>query len=286
VSGLLAPPYARRWALGRPAEELLNDPQADTAWVPEEALPPVTWTEQDVRALRLIGGGLGSFQVLKVINEENHVTDQTAPEGFTGQDDDGGWGEATGKTPPVAAYPEHQYKLADHVYTWSPKLPDGSMLVIRAQSADALVEAVEAVAPLAGRLRAAWQAVTGAPQAPAQQAPQGPVPFPQGVNYNPQTPPPNQPFPGQPAWQQAGAPQAPQQPWGGAPQGASVPPGWYKLTVPFPQKSAFDAIVSQYSLTKGDPTRGGQVSWQKAVKSWYCSPEVAQLFGQFNPVAA
>jgi hypothetical protein len=56
--------------------------------------------------------------------------------------------------------------------------------------------------------------------------------------------------------------------------------------VPFQQKGTFDAIVQQYNLRKGDPGRGGQVSWQKAVKSWYCSPEVAQLFGQFNPVAA
>ncbi len=208
------------------------------------------------------------------------MTDTT--DTLAGPEDDGGWAEATGAN---VTYPETPDNPHNHVYTWSPKLPDGSMLVIRAQTADGLVAAVEAMAPQAGRLRAAWGAVTG-PALPAPQAPQGQFPPQGGVNYSPQTPAPNQPYPGQPAWQQAGAPQAPQQQWGGAPQGAQVPQGWYKLTVPFPQKGAFDAIVAQYNFTKGDPARGGQVSWQKAVKSWFCAPEVAQAFAQFNPVVA
>jgi hypothetical protein len=203
------------------------------------------------------------------------MTEQ-APEDFTGNDD-GGWAEATGANAPAVTYPEYSYSLADHVYTWSPKLPDGSMLVIRAQSADGLVKAVQDMAPLAAQLKAAWTAVVGQPQ-PAPAAPQGGFQSPQQFNQQPAQPFPNQPFPGQPAWQTVGAPQAP--------QGAQVPQGWYKLTVPFPQKAAFDGIVQQYGITKGDPFKGGQVSWQKGVKSWYCSPEVAQAFAQFNPVAA
>jgi hypothetical protein len=235
----------------------------------------VTQTAQDIAALRLLDAGLGPIQVLKVINEENKMTTETAPADFTGEDGNG-WAEATGgNAAPTATYPEYPYSLADHVYTWSPKLPDGSMLVIRAQTADGLVEAVENMAPLAPRLKAAWQGVVGQPQ--AAMPPQG------GVNYNPQMPPRNQPFPGQPAWQQAGAPQAPQA-W--APPASPVPQGWYKLTVPFPQKASFDAIVSQYNFRKGDPAKGGQVSWQKEVKSWFCAPDIAQAFAQFNPVVA
>lgn len=247
----------------------------------------MTQTADDIAALGLLDAGLGPIQVLKVIKkEENHMTDQ-APEDFAGSDDSG-WGEATGEpvnVHPAVTYPEAPANPHNHTYTWSPKLPDGSMLVIRAGTPDELVSAVEAMAPLAQRLRTAWEAVTGRPAAPAAPAPQGQFQPQGGVNYNPQTPPPNQPFPGQPAWQQAGAPQAPQQWAPPAQQGAQVPQGWYKLTVPFPQKGAFDAIVQQYNFTKGDPGRGGQVSWQKAVKSWYCAPEIAPAFAQFNPVA-
>jgi hypothetical protein len=233
----------------------------------------VTQTAADIAALQLLNAGLGPIQVIKVI-KENRMT-ENAPEDFTGQDD-AGWGDATAKAAPTATYPEYPYKLADHVYTWSPKLPDGSMLVIRAQSADGLLKAVEDALPVVQRMMTAWRAATGAPQAPAP-APQGQfqAAAQQQFNQQPAQPFPNQPFQGQPAWQQAGAP-----------QGAQVPQGWYKLTVPFQQKGAFDAIVAQYGFTKGDPTRGGQVSWQKGVKSWFCSPEVAQAFAQFNPMAA
>lgn len=236
------------------------------------------WTSEDVTAVQTIGNILGPVRVLS--HEETHHMTEQAPEDFTGSDDNG-WAEATGAKAPTATYPEYSYSLADHVYTWSPKLPDGSMLVIRAQSADGLVEAVESITPLAGRLTAAWASVTGrpaaAPQAPAQQPWQ----------QQPAQPVPNQPYPGQPAWQQAGAQQAPQQWAPPAPQGgAQVPQGWYKLTVPFPQKAAFDGIVQQYGLTKGDPFKGGQVSWQKGVKSWFCAPEVAQAFAQFNPIVS
>jgi hypothetical protein len=233
------------------------------------------WTSQDLAALTALNAGMGGIRVLEVIEE--NMTEQ-APEDFTGGNDDGGWAEATGKD---ATFPETPQNPHNHVYTWSPKLPDGSMLVVRANTPADLVGAVQALAPLAAQLKAAWTAVVGQPQQ-APPAAQG------GVNYNPQMPPPNQPFAGQPAWQQAGAQQAPQQQWAPpAPQGgAQVPQGWYKLTVPYPQKATFDAIVQQYNFRKGDPNNGGQVSWQKAVKSWYCSPEVAQAFAQFNPVSA
>jgi hypothetical protein len=240
------------------------------------------WTSEDVTAVQTIGNILGPITVLS--HKETRMTTETAPADFTGADGDNGWAEATGvnalNAQHQATYPEYPYSLADHVYTWSPKLPDGSMLVIRAQSADNLLKAVEDALPVVQRVMTAWRAATGQPQAPTP-APQG------GVNYNPQTPPPNQPFPGQPAWQQAGAPATPAPQWAPpAQQGAQVPQGWYKLTVPFPQKASFDAIVAQYNFTKGDPGRGGQVSWQKAVKSWYCAPEIAQAFAQFNPVVA
>lgn len=125
--------------------------------------------------------------------------------------------------------------------------------------------------------------VNGA-QAPVQAPPAAPQQqfAPAGPNYNPQLPPPGQPGQAPAAWQNAGAP--PQQQF--VPQGPQLPQGWYKLNVPFPQKGAFDAIVAQYGIRKGDPGRGGQVSFQKATKSWYCAPEVAQAFGQFSPVPA
>jgi hypothetical protein len=276
VSGgvvISAPPYARRWALGRPAEELLNDPRADTAWIPEEAQPPVTWTKQDLTALRLLNEGVGPIRVLST--EENRMT-ESAPE----QDESMWDGEEGAPAPGQSSYPELPDNPHNHVYTWSPKLPDGSMLVIRANTADALVAATEAMAPLAGRLRAAWQQVTGGP-APAPQAP-APAPFPaqQGVNYNPQMPPPNQPYPGQPAWQQAGAPQAPQQQWNGGGQqaagnrqGPKPRPDWpqvYKINVPFPAKDAFKS----FREANKDALKG-KVAWAGGGDYWVHGDVVA-----------
>jgi len=249
----------------------------------------MSWDSTDLRALRRLGAGLGSFQVISI--EENSVTEQNetpaeqAP--WDNEDQTQNW---DGSAVQTANFPELPSNPHNHVYTWSPKLPDGSMMVIRANTAEALAEAAEALTAVSGRLQAAWRQVAGggapAPQAPAQgfqQAPQG------QPNWNPPAPPPNQPFPGQPAWQQAGAPQMPQQQgWGGAPQGggSGLPAGWYRLTVPFQQKATFDGIVTQYGLKKGDPFKGGQVSWRKEQKFWACAPEVAQAFAQFNPVAA
>lgn len=257
----------------------------------------MTWTAEDIDAFQLLEQGLGPFQILKVTeHKEIRMTEQT-PEPQT-SDDESGWGDD--QAAPAVTYPEYPYSLADHVYTWSPKLPDGSMLVIRSQTADGLAEAAEALTGVAGRLRAAWQNVTGAPQqAPAQgfqappaHAPQGNTPPPFGPNVSVPQAPGYQGPPAPPQGQQWGAPQAPPQQQWAAPTGPQLPQGWYKLTVPFkpsngnPGKPGFDAIVAQYQLRKADPTAGGQVSFQKTSKSWYCSGEVAQLFGQFQPVPA
>lgn len=186
------------------------------------------WTSQDLAALTALNAGMGGIRVLEVI-EENHMTEQ-APEDFTGGNDDGGWAEATGKD---ATFPETPQNPHNHVYTWSPKLPDGSMLVVRANTPADLVGAVQALAPLAAQLKAAWTAVVGQP-APAPAAPQGGFQPQQQFNQQPAQPFPNQPFPGQPAWQQAGAPQGQ---FGGGGQGGGQgskpqpkpqPNGWYK----------------------------------------------------------
>jgi hypothetical protein len=232
------------------------------------------WDNTDLRALRRIGAGLGSFQVLKI--EENSMTEAPQDQAPWDNEPEQNWDGSAKEAP---SFPELPSNPHNHVYTWSPKLPDGSMLVIRANTAAGLAEAAEALGAVAGRLRTAWGNVTGgpapAPQAPAQGFPQAPQGQP---NYNPQMPPPNQPYPGQPAWQQAGAPQAP--------MGGGLPAGWYRLTVPYQQKATFDGIVTQYGLKKGDPFKGGQVSWRKEQKFWACDPSVAQAFAQFNPVPA
>jgi hypothetical protein len=242
------------------------------------------WENQDLRALRLIGGGLGSFQVLKI--EENRMTEQ-APE----QEMDETWDNAAPAAPAFggATYPEYPYSLADHVYTWSPKLPDGSMLVIRAQSAEDLADKAEAVATVVGRLRTAWGNVTGAP------APQG---APQGFQ-GPATPPPfgaNVSVPAAPGYVGAPAPQAPawggQQPQqggfgGGAQQGnrqgPKPRPDWpmvYKINVPFQGKDAFKAFREQNK----DALRG-KVAWAGGGDYWIHGDVVAG-FGQYNPMAA
>jgi hypothetical protein len=259
--------------MGRPAAELLADPRADTAWI------PMTPDEADQAAVALFQR---SFPDARVIKEYPTMT--TAPEQAPQHDqaEDQVWGQGQTAAP---TYPEQPSNPHNHTFTWSPKLPDGSMLVIRAQTAEELVNAVDSLQGRVARLAASWSAAIGSAAPAPQQAPQGPMaPFQaqaqQQFNQQPAQQFPNQPYQGQPAWQQAGAPQ--QQ----APQGPQLPQGWYKLNVPYPQKPVFDGIVAQNNVRKGDPGRGGQVSFQKASKSWYCSPEVAQLFGQFQPVPA
>lgn len=259
------------------------------------------WDNTDLRALRRIGVGLGAFQVIEV--KENSVTEQ-APENDVTEDEAAAWA-AQNEPGPFGAgtYPELPSNPHNHVYTWSPKLPDGSMLVIRANTAAELASAAEALVPVSGRLRAAWQSVAGgpapAPQAPAQawQTPQTPPPF--GPNVSaPQAPgyvgpPAPQQMPQQQGW--GGAPQAPQGGFngGGQRQGGKnfkdrpAPQGWYRISG---QKAQVDAVADQFGIPKGDASKGGKYNFYdltpsgQPAKSWYCAPEVAQAFGQFNPV--
>lgn len=238
------PPYARNWALGRSAEELLNDPRADTAWIPKE----------------------------------NSMTDTAVPENEP-YDDGDQEPQGSGVT-----YPELPVNPNNHVYTWSPKLPDGSMLVVRSQTPQGLVEAVEAMAPAAARLRMAWLAVTGtapAPQAPAQALPAAMQSQP---NYNPVTAPPGQPYPGQPAWQQAGAPQAQAAPqWGGGgaqqgggqgnkPQPKQCPPGWFRTD----KNSGPGADFWKNWREQNQGSLKGKISWGGASTFWV-APDVAAM---------
>jgi hypothetical protein len=251
------------------------------------------WTSEDVTAVQTIGNILGPVRVL--IHEETRMTTETAPEDFTGGEDSG-WDGATGaNVAPTATYPEYPYSLADHVYTWSPKLPDGSMLVIRSQTADGLVEAVETVAPLAQRLTAAWRAVAAQPQAPAMAGGFQPAAAPQQFNQQPAQPFPNQPFPGQPAWQQAGAPQAPAPQWGGGGQQAGerkegpAPQGRYKLNGA--RKEQVDASPRR-RVPEGQPEQGRRVQLLRAEGGLGRRPGtgskagVVQGFAQYNPMAA
>jgi hypothetical protein len=242
----------------------------------------VTWDQQDVNALNLIGSALGPIRVLKI--EENRMTEQDSQD----------WNEEdqAAPAPGGATYPEYPYSLADHVYTWSPRLPDGSMMVIRSNTAEGLAEATEALAAVTGRLRAAWAQATGVPvpvnQFPAQTAPPfGPnVSVPQAPGYQ------GPPVPAAPQW--GGAPQPPAQPqWGGqqAAQGQRkeypAPQGWYRLTG---QKAQVDTVAQLAGVPKGNPGKGGMYNFfgltpsGQPGKAWYCDPQVAQVFAQLNPV--
>lgn len=205
------------------------------------------------------------------------MTEQTPEQTWIGEDDNEGDGAAFGGQ----TFPEYPYSLADHVYTWSPKLPDGSMLVIRAQTADGLVEAVENMAPLTGRLKAAWAQVSGAP-APAPQAPAQ-----QPWQQQPAQPAPNVPYPGQPAWQQAGAPQAPQQQWGGAPQGQrggggqgnkpqpkAQPVGWWRTD----KNSGPGADFWKTWREQNQGALKGKIVWGGGSTFWV-DPSVVQMVG-------
>lgn len=244
-------------------------------------------TEHDIRVARLLDKELGPIRFIEVIHhEENRMTEQATE---MEQDYDGGpeGGAAFGG----ATYPEYPYSLADHVYTWSPKLPDGSMLVIRSQSADGLVKAVKEMGPLAGQLRAAWQDVVGQPQAAPQAMPQGgpfgqPTPPPFGPNVSvPQAPgyqgPPAQAAPawggGQP---QAGFGGGAQQ---GNRQGPKPRPEWpvvYKINVPYQGKEAFKTFREQHK----DALKG-KVAWAGGGDYWIHG-DVVSGFGQYNPMAA
>lgn len=249
------------------------------------------WTAEDIRVASLLEAQLGPIRVIEVIeHKENRMTVETTPFSETNPDPSEGpdpWAEG-------ASYPEVSDNPHNHTYTWSPKLPDNSMLVIRSQTAPGLVEAVEAMGPMAGRLRAAWDAIVGtatAPQAAAPIPPTGQYQAGAGAsaNYNPLMPPPNQPYPGQPAWQQAGALQAPAAQGGfvggqpGNTRGPKPRPNWpqvYKINVPFAAKDAFKAFREQ-----NQDALKGKVAWAGGGDYWI-EGTVAQGFAQYNPMPA
>jgi hypothetical protein len=208
------------------------------------------------------------------------VTEQTIQQDDSTDD----WGDE-GPAPSGVGFPEMPVNPHNHVYTWSPKLPDGSMLVIRANSAEELAAYAEALAPVAGRLRAAWASVTGGTPPPSQGAPNPfqaqAQAFPQGQSWPQSQQAPNQPFAGQPAWQQAGASQ------GGGGQGnqrgPKPRPSWpqvYKINVPYQAKDAFKAFREQ----NAEPLKG-KVAWAGGGDYWI-EGSVVSGFAQYNPVPA
>ncbi|WP_147450958.1 hypothetical protein [Streptomyces hoynatensis] len=181
-------------------------------------------------------------------------------------------------------YPEAPDNPHNHVYTWSPKLPDGSMLVIRSNTAAGLLSAAAEAAGVIGELISTWSKATGtaaavpAPefQALAQQFPQA-GPFPQASQQ------PNQSFPNQPAWQTTGsAPgqfpqQAPQQQGGN--RDPKPRPNWpqvYKLSVG--DKNAFRQFRND-----NKQFTAGKIYWAGGPEFWI-HPDIAQMVNGFGPV--
>lgn len=180
--------------------------------------------------------------------------------------------------------------LSNHRFTVSLDLK-GPHVVVRGQSAEEIAEGYGELEPhiptivarFWSRMKSEMDAAQGIGQAPMQTppaAPQWPAQGGGAPNYNPQMPPPQMGGQAPAAWQNVGAP-AP-----AMPQATQYPPGWYKFNFPFPQKAVFDAIVAQHGFRKGDPHRGGQVSFDRATKTWHCAPEIVGAFAQFNPVPA
>ncbi|OEJ24316.1 hypothetical protein AS594_07235 [Streptomyces agglomeratus] len=204
------------------------------------------------------------------------------------------------------AYPEYPANPHNHRFTVSYDPQKPPFVVVRANTAEELKAAFDELesSGAGASMGNAWrvlkaQASVGAGLGPttpvpdAQAAPAAPSGFPvappQG-QFNQQ---PAQQFPGQAgqapaAWQNAGAPaQAVQD---------NLPEyrqhGWMACNIPYkpgngnPGKPGFDALVAQYGMRKGRPSEGGQVSYNKANKTWYITPEAAPSFGQFSPVPA
>lgn len=249
------------------------------------------WNDQDLAALRVLDAGLGGISMLELI-EENRMTEQ-APEDFTGGDESG-WGEATGANAP--AFPEHPDNPHEAPLSVNFKPGGTPQLTVRARTVQEHMDLLQQVQ--SSGLLALIQSVNsafggqGAAPAPAPQA----NPF----NQQPAQPFPNQPYPGQPAWQTAGAP--PQQQWGGgAPQAPAqsgrkqypAPQGWFRLNVPYPKGTdQLHALAQQSQVPKGNPDKGGMYNFWglspsgQPGKAWYCAPQVAPVFAQFNPMPA
>lgn len=199
-----------------------------------------------------------------------------------------GWGEDS-----AVSYPEAPDNPHNHRFTISFD-GRGPMVVVRGNTAEDVIAAYQelenhAVGAAMGNAWAALKASAaianglgatpvpaGAPALP--QAPGVPTPPPFGPNVSvPQAP----GFQGNPGFQAPPAPPAVQD---NAPEFRQN--SWYRLTVPFPKKGAFDAIVAQYQMKKGRPSEGGLVSFNKADKSWYVAQSHAGAFGDFSPMPA
>lgn len=206
--------------------------------------------------------------------------------------DEQGWdGDAAGT--PAVTYPEGPDNPHNHRFTISFD-GRGPMVVVRGNTAADIIAAYQELEQSAAgaAMGNAWASIkaaaavasglgatpvpAGAPVAP--QAPGMPVPPPFGANVS---------VPGAPAFQgNAGFPAPPMPPVVQSNTPEYQQNGWYRLNVPFQKKGAFDGIVAQYQVRKGRPTEGGSLSFNKADKSWYVSPQVAGAFGEFSPLPA
>lgn len=205
--------------------------------------------------------------------------------------DEQGWDGDAGT--PAVTYPEFPENPANHRFTISFD-GRGPMVVVRGNTAADIIAGYQELEQSAAgaAMGNAWASIkaaaavasglgatpvpAGAPVAP--QAPGMPVPPPFGPNVS---------VPGALGFQgNAGFPAPPMPP---AVQ-SNIPEyqqnGWYRLNVPFQKKGAFDGIVAQYQVKKGRPTEGGSLSFNKADKSWYVSPQIAGAFGEFSPMPA
>jgi len=204
------------------------------------------------------------------IIKEHHVTDT---EGYTPEPEAEHWVEPDG----VSAEPKHNPH--NHRFTIT---VGGPSIVVRAESGAELIEALRDL-----ETSGAYQAIAYAVQQAAAYKPQptAPTPPPQiaaPAAYGAPAPAPNQPYPGQPAWQQAGppAPQAPAAPQGGRAGTPVAPPGWYRINVPFPAKEQFGA----YRKENGQAF-AGKIKWSSG-GIYFIAPDVAQYFQQYGPTPA
>lgn len=202
------------------------------------------------------------------------------------------------QAPDAVTYPQFPDNPNNHLYTISMD-GRGPMIVVRGNTPEEINERYQALmdagttavaAAVFSHMKAEMNVAQGLGPVTAIPAPQAPPAVPQG----PMTPPPFGPNVSVPAAPGYAGPPAPPAQWAPPPVAAVQPPsdeyrqaGWYKLTVPYPKKTEFDGICSQYSLRKGRPSEpGGQYSFQKADKSWYVAADVAGAFPQFSPVPA
>jgi hypothetical protein len=219
--------------------------------------------------------------------------------------EDSGWNGEDQSSP--VTYPESPANPHNHRFTVSMN-GQGPMVVVRGNTAEEIRAGFDElegsgfgayIAAFWAGVQAAKNMAQGLGAAPAQGAPQAPV---QGFQappaqqfQGPNTPPPfgpNVSVPQAPGFQPQGGFQAPPaQQWGGGGQQQGerkeypAPQGWYRLNGA--RKEQVDAVAGQAGIPKGNPSKGGHYNFfGLPQKSWYCSPQAAQAFAQFNPVPA